>query len=69
MKISLMVKLRMAQVIYDEKGEFLKKINYLNGLKNGLSEEYYHTEQVENEMVLKKSGYYKNGLRHGSGRF
>lgn len=52
------------RVEYYDNGQLWLKCNYKDGLKEGVFEEYYETENSD-EMVLWRKGFYLNGMRNG----
>lgn len=52
------------RVEYYDNGQLWLKCHYKDGLKDGVFEEYYETENSD-EMILWRKGFYGNGKRSG----
>ncbi len=57
-------KINGLRVEYYENGQLWLKSNYKDGLKDGIFEEYYETDNSD-EMILWRKGFYVNGIRSG----
>lgn len=51
------------RIEYYDNGQLWLKCNYKDGLKDGIFEEYYETE--DGQIILWRKGFYVNGIRNG----